>query len=117
MPGLDDPDWFDEAELEASGIGPLMGQVVRMAGLTGGALPTTTRDGWALERLTVAWPHESVLLTAPGSWIFEDRAGRSSEFVKIAEESELRACGFSPTGRSLVVATSSDVTMYSRSPE
>ena len=64
------------------------------------------------------WPEESLLLMQPmqpGSWIYETRPGRSAEFTKVAVESELRAWGFSPTGKSLVVATSSDVTIFSRS--
>ena len=69
---------------------------------------------WTVERLILDWPIESLLLVPPDSWIYETRAGRSSEFTKIAEEMEVRAWGFSPTGRSLILATSSDVTIYGR---
>jgi hypothetical protein len=112
----DENDWQDDFELEALGIGPLAGRTIRIAGLPGGALARTTRDGWCVERFALDWPIESVLLTPPGSWIYETRPGRSSAFVKLAEEYELRACGFSPTGNSLVVATASELTIFARTP-
>ena len=73
-----------------------------------------TRDGWGVERVILDWPTESLLLVPPGSSIFETRAGWSSDFTKVAEEIEVRAWGFSPTGRGLVLATTSDVTLYGR---
>jgi hypothetical protein len=115
MPEPGEDDWQDTHELDAKGIGPLAGQIVRTSGLAGGALALTTADGWTAERLVLDWPEESLLLMQPGSWIYETRPGRSAEFTKVAVESELRAWGFSPTGKSLVVATSSDVTIFSRS--
>lgn len=114
MPEIGEDDWQDLRELEALGIGPLGGQVVRTAGLAGGGLVLMTDDRWAVERLALDWPIESLLLVPPDSWIYEDRAGRSSDVAKIAEGSEVRAWGFSPTGRSLVLATSSDITIYGR---
>lgn len=114
MPEVDEKAWQDEYELEAQGIGPLGGQAVRTSGLAGGGLTLMTRDRWTVERLILEWPIESLLLVPPNSWIYETRVGRSSEFTKIAEEIEVRAWGFSPTGRSLVLATSSDVTIYGR---
>lgn len=114
VPEIDEEQWQDEYELEAQGIGPLEGQAVRTSGLAGGALALVTRDRWSVERLALDWPSESLLLVPPGSWIYETRAGRASDFTKIAEESEVRAWGFSPTGRSLVLATSSDVTIFGR---
>lgn len=114
MPEVGEESWQDEYELDAQGIGPLAGQAVCTSGLAGGGLPLMTRDRWTVERLILDWPIESLLLVPPDSWIYETRAGRSSEFTKIAEEMEVRAWGFSPTGRSLILATSSDVTIYGR---
>lgn len=116
-----DPDaanctWQDFSELEALGIGPLEDQLVRTSGLAGGALPTSTTDRWQIERLMLDWPDESLLLVAPDSWIYEQRPNRSSSFLKLAVESEVRAFGFSPTGRTLLLATSSDLVLYSREP-
>ncbi len=105
----------DEQQLEAEAIGPLAGTIIRMAGLHGGGLPLTTEDGWSLELVTMDWPHTDVLLLAPGSWLYGSLHGKESSFYKIATDSELRACGFSYTGRSLVVATSSDLVIYARS--
>ncbi|MGK4008044.1 hypothetical protein WMF31_35835 [Sorangium sp. So ce1036] len=111
-PGEDD--WQNTQELEAEGIGPLAGQAVRTSGLAGGGLALWTPDGWKAERLALDWPEESLLLVSPGSWIYETRAGRSVEFTKVAAAREVRAWGFSPTGESLILATSSDVTIFSR---
>jgi len=40
--------WYDPVQLQAAGIGPLDGQFIRLAGLHGGGLPLSTRDGWSL---------------------------------------------------------------------
>ncbi len=103
------PDWQDPFDLWAVGIGPLAGQHIRTAGISGGGLTRATRDGWSVERLALEWPDETLLLRQ--GWGF----GYSpSELVKIAVYSEVRAFGFSPTGRSLVFATSSDLAIWSR---
>jgi hypothetical protein len=111
----DEDGWHDTLELEARGIGPLAGQTVTTAGLHGGGLAISTRDRWIVEHLPLDWPNESLLLVPPDSWIYETRPGRSAEFTKVAVETELRAWGFSPTGKSLIIATSSDVTIFGRS--
>ena len=116
VPEPGEADWQDTFELETKGIGPLAAQTVRTSGLAGGGLAVLTADGWTAERLTLDWPEESLLLVPPGSWIYEMRAGRSDEFTKVAAKSGVRAWGFSPTGNSLILATSSDVTIFSRSP-
>jgi hypothetical protein len=99
-------DFFDAIRLTAVGFGPLAGQSVRIGGLFGGGLPLTTADGWCLEAQARAWPTHSVFLTASGS----------REPVCIGDDGacELRACGFSETGRSFVIATSCDLTMFKR---
>jgi hypothetical protein len=104
------PDWQDPFELWAVGIGPLAGQHIRTAGLSGGGLSVATRDGWSVERLALEWPDETLLLRR--GWGF---GYRPDEIFKIAVHSEVRAWGFSPTGRSLVYATSSDLAIWSRS--
>ena len=52
------------------------------------------------------WPTHSVFLSAPGA----------REAVCIGDDGacELRACGFSETGRSFVIATSCDLTVFTR---
>lgn len=111
----DDEEYFEgEQHLEAAGIGPLEGKVLHMAGLHGGGLPLTTEDRWSIEIVTLEWPSHEVLLFEPGSWLYGSLYSKPDNFSKLAIESELRACGFSHTGRSLVIASSSDVAIFSR---
>ena len=104
----------DGPDLACPGIGALTGTRVMIAGLFGGGLHTTTADGWSIDVVAPEWPHQRVILSAGGglnagepgtSWwhIFDDQ-----------QHGELRAAGFSPSGRTLVVATSSDVTLFVR---
>ena len=111
----DDAEYYDGEEfLEAEGIGPLEGKAIRVAGIIGGGLPTNTQDGWSLEVVTLDWPEHEVLLVEPFSSIYDSLYGKQAKFRKIARESELRAFGFSYSGKSLVIASSSDITVYGR---
>jgi hypothetical protein len=101
-------DWYDERRLRARGIGPLERQMVRLAGLHGGGLPTCGLDGWSVAAITLAWPDQHLLLLPPGEDLYSARAS----LTKLAVESEVRAFGFSDTGRTLVLATSSDIAIY-----
>ncbi len=102
------------ATLNVQGLGPVSGTVVRVAGLHGGGLSQETTDGWRVERLTLEWPIESVLLFTPGSRIFNVLSGQAHEFTKIFEESGVIACGFSPSGSTLLLATADEITIYRR---
>lgn len=110
----DEGDWQDILVLEAEGIGPLAHSQVRTAGLHGGGLSLCTRDGWTAEDFVLDWPDHTLLLVQPGSWAYGDAFGKPAEFTKVAVESETRAWGFSPTGESLILATSSDLTIWNR---
>jgi len=111
----DDEEYYEgERTLEAPGVGPLEGMTVRMSGLFGGGLPTMSADGWSIEVITLDWPEKEVLLLPPKSNLFGTLYGRPPSIHKIASDSELRACGFSYSGRSLVIATTSDLTIYGR---
>ena len=114
-PGEGEEDWQDCFGLEVEGIGPLAGQRLRTAGLHGGGLSRITRDGWSAEHLALDWPEECLLLVPPGGDIYGEYRGRPLKFSKLAVETGVRAWGFSPTGLSLVLATSSDLTVWSRS--
>lgn len=105
-----DNGWYDEYHLQALGIGPLEGKIIRLAGLQGGGLPTGTRDGWQACAVTLEWPEVSLLLVEPWKSIFDE----STPFTKLAEDLEIRAFGFSYTGNSLVIATSSDIAIFHR---
>lgn len=104
----------DYAHLEAQGIGPLQGHAIRIAGAGGGGLATTTADGWALHRLELDWPAQELVLTEPGSHLFGDLYEKPAPLHKIHQDSTVRACGFSATGLSLVIATSSDLLIIAR---
>jgi hypothetical protein len=100
-------------DLSCTGIGPLAGTSVRIAGLFGGGLHTGTDDGWGIDVVSPDWPHHRVLLsTGRGPW--QGSAGEQWWHVFHADYSELRAAGFSPSGRTLAVATSSDVMLWAR---
>lgn len=113
----DDRDyWADPGALEAAGLGPLEGQAVRIAGAGGGGLSTRTDDGWEIELHPLSWPQEELFLCPPGQSMLFQNPGAGRSLVKLRPfPSDLRAFGFSPTGRSLVIATSSDVEIFHRS--
>lgn len=114
---LPDPvteEWDDPFTLEAPGVGPLAGRRVRICGLYGGGLPVMTRDGWQAERLVLDWPDETLVLTSPGSSVFAAPPGRPAVFTKVAVRPEVRAWGFSSTGRSLVLASSGELSIFCR---
>ncbi len=104
----------DTANLLAPGIGPVASQFLRTAGLHGGGLATTTADGWSLDLLTLSWPHHSLFLTPPGHGLYGSAFGRLGDTTKLATDSEIRAFGFSPTGRAFIFATSSDLSVFNR---
>lgn len=107
-----DDTWYDERRLRALGIGPLENQTIRLAGLHGGGLLNSGRDGWWVDAITLEWPDVNLLLGGPWGWIYDGK----TPFAKLAEEREVRAFGFSDTGESLVLATSGDVTVIRWSP-
>ncbi|MFG3498602.1 hypothetical protein [Streptomyces sp. NPDC047928] len=94
----------DSPDLTCPGLGPVAGVPVRIAGLHGGGLHHGTGDGWYVDVVAPDWPHHRVVLSLGKEWwqVFH------------ADYSELRAAGFSPSGRTLAVATSSDLTLWTR---
>jgi hypothetical protein len=103
-----------ETKLEAQGIGILSDRTIRMSGLFGGSLPIITEDGWQLECVTLKWPEQMLILLPPSSYLYGPVTGHADSMTKIFEDSCIRAYGFSYTGRSLVIATTSDVTIFVR---
>lgn len=104
--------WLNEVQLSAVGIGPVSGQFIRIAGLFGGGLPLTTHDGWRIEVVTSPWPQANVFLVKPHTSLYQ----RAENGVKVAVSGacEFRVAGFSETGNSFAVATSCDLTLFSR---
>ncbi|AXK34528.1 hypothetical protein DVA86_19625 [Streptomyces armeniacus] len=100
-------------DLTCPGLGPVQGTRVRIAGLFGGGLHSTTPDGWGLDVVSPDWPHHRVFLSTDGG-LHKGPPGEKWWHVFHADYSELRAAGFSPSGRTLAVATSSDLTLWTR---
>ncbi|MFF4487118.1 hypothetical protein ACFY0F_11580 [Streptomyces sp. NPDC001544] len=100
--------------LQCPGLGPVAGSKVRIAGLFGGALHTTSGDGWKLEVVAPAWPNERVLLSRDGGLPHSGPHGERWWHIFHSNYSELRAAGFSPSGQTLAVATSSDLSLWTR---
>ncbi|MGJ3227083.1 hypothetical protein ACQEUV_17225 [Micromonospora aurantiaca (nom. illeg.)] len=98
----------------APGFGPLADTRVRIAGLFGGGLHTTTEDGWTVDIVAPDWPDERAMLSINGD-IYRGTVGTHWWPIVDSNYSELRAAGFSASGRTLVVATSSDITLWHRS--
>ncbi|CAL9349299.1 hypothetical protein [Streptomyces sp. enrichment culture] len=101
-------------DLSCEGIGPLAGTRVRMAGWFGGGLHTGTDDGWGVEVVSPEWPHHRVLLSRGSGMPHDGPHGERWWHIHDASSCELRAAGFSPSGRTLAVATSSDLTLWTR---
>ncbi|WP_369191633.1 hypothetical protein [Streptomyces sp. R08] len=100
-------------DLVCPGLGPIAGVPVRIAGLFGGGLHTGAPGGWAVDVVSPEWPHDRVVLST-GHGIHKGQAGEAWWHIFDADYSELRAAGFSPSGRTLAVATSSDLTLWTR---
>jgi hypothetical protein len=105
-------DWLDSIQLTATSIAPHAGVQVRIAGLSGGGLPHSTRDGWHLEIAAPAWPKIAVFLEPLGSSVLVEH--RAAGARKLFEDYEPRVVGFSDTGRSFVIATSDTLYFVAR---
>ena len=105
-------DDLDQTRLTSRGIGPLSDLKIRLAGLHGGGLPTSTSDGWSIDIIALDWPQHTLFITAPFNSLFH---GDGNSY-KIAQDgvTGYRAAGFSETGQSFVFATSSDLDIYAR---
>ncbi|MER6916869.1 hypothetical protein ABT354_34935 [Streptomyces sp. NPDC000594] len=109
---LTDPE--DSPDLVCPGLGPVAGVPVRIAGLHGGGLHTGAGGGWTVEVVRPDWPHDRVILFGPGGRIDQGPPGGMCWHILHSRHSTLRAAGFSPSGRTLVVATSSGITLWTR---
>jgi hypothetical protein len=101
-------------DLSCPGIGSLADTRVGIAGLFGGGLHTATDDGWTVDVVAPDWPNERVILSLNGD-IYRGTVGTHWWHVFNSDYSELRAAGFSASGRTMVVATSSDIMLWHRS--
>lgn len=97
----------DEQTLEIEGVGPLTGLTIRVAGIFGGALCTRTPDGWQLEATLTNSSDDLLRLLPP-------EPGSAGPLLFTGFVPEVRAAGFSPTGRSFVIATGAEVFVFAR---
>lgn len=67
-----------------------------------------------MERFVLHWPEEILLLVPPGRNIYGQSPRAGIDFHRMATRIAPRAFGFSPTGKTLLLATSSDITIWSR---
>ncbi|MHC5906527.1 hypothetical protein ACVNF4_21870 [Streptomyces sp. S6] len=111
-PEGDFPD--SDPDLTCPGLGPVAGHRVHIAGLFGGGLHTGASGGWALQVVAPAWPNERVLLSRGSGLPHSGPHGERWWHLFHSNYSELRAAGFSPSGRTLAVATSSDLSLWIR---
>jgi hypothetical protein len=105
-------DNYDHQKLMVKGIGVLDGQMIRVAGLWGGGLNTMTEDGWRLVKISPDYPLSSIVLCPPRCDLL---LGPGSEkCLKIIGDENIMVYGFSQTGKSFIVGTSSDLIIFSR---
>ncbi|MFD8911073.1 hypothetical protein [Streptomyces sp. NPDC059575] len=107
-----EPDTPDD-DLTHPGLGPVAGQPVRIAGLFGGGLHSGSGDGWTVTAVSPDWPHDRVILSTAGG-LHQGEPGTTWWHILHSTYAELRAVGFSPSGRTLAVATSADLTLWTR---
>ncbi|MBW8487594.1 hypothetical protein [Actinomadura parmotrematis] len=107
------PDPADDDDLVRHGIGPVAAEPVRIAGLFGGGLHTGTGDGWSVEVVAPGWPDQRVILSSDGGQ-HSGSPGGTWWHVRHVDHAELRAAGFAPSGETFVVATSADVSLWTR---
>ncbi|MEU1724589.1 hypothetical protein [Nonomuraea sp. NPDC005692] len=106
-----DPAWPDDYTLTCQGIGPLTDTAIKISGLLGGGLHTTTTNGWSIDVVTPDWPIASVLLSSSGD-PYRDEPGSTWWHIHREEACELRTAGFSPTGHTLAIASSCTLTLF-----
>lgn len=111
-----DHDGYSHDTLTAWDLSGVNSDPVRMSGVGGGGLKRFTSDGWSVEAIPIAWPIYYYVLQHPGSSIFSDyKLGRKPKFDLLDYDYQQMAWGFSNSGNSLLLTSSSDVILWSRS--
>lgn len=108
-----DDGWLVASELRARGIGPIQDDWVSVAGIWGGGLPRMTGDGWGVTVTAVDWPAEQVVLEPPGRSVLVEELSDGCVMLD-RPVNEVRAVGFTWSGRTLIAATSADMQMWAR---
>jgi hypothetical protein len=105
-----DNTWHDPVHLVATGIGPLADQRIRLAGLWCGGLTRITVDGWRLDVVSPSWADDAVFLVPPRGDLYRGDA------TKLLDWDQVRAAGFSETGRTLAIAQAHTLYLFARGP-
>ena len=105
---------FETSCLTAPGFAEFATHTVSTSGLHGGGLALTTHDGWCIEHFVFDWPESIVTLSPSGQSSDYATLGRPTTIYRLPSDSTTRAYGFSPTGRSIVLASSSDLHIINR---
>lgn len=101
-------DWFAADQLSAAGIGEFSGQMIPIVGLCGGQGHVTTPDGWRLEsRVDKGSVLSSSLIDPTASNVMT---------VPLNSITEYRAVSFNPSGRFLLLASTSEAQVMARGP-
>lgn len=110
-----DDDGLDIKSLKGTRLDHPADERFDMAGLYGGGLRTTTDDGWSVEQLRgrrVLHPPGASIHFLGSAW---DSHSKDSTFFLIdSTVDDIRAFGFSWTGRTLVCASSGTLTIWGR---
>ena len=94
--------WIDDQEMSVEGIGPAQNQWFSVVGLWGGELKPSNHDHWSV--------HSKSSGNQDVPYIRHAQSG--AKWLVDTPVTEIRAFGFSPSGRILVLATSSEVSAY-----
>ena len=106
---------YDRQTGTVDGIGALEGMRVPIHGMRGAIetsaqLPTRTADGWELQ-----WKEEPEYLGRPDTPVYLRAPHQvAGPGYLLGEFEPIYAIGFSPTGRTLVIAESYTITVFSR---
>lgn len=108
-------DGYDPATLSAYDLSGQGTVPIRMSGIDGGGLKRCTQDGWSVEAIPIEWPIFYYILQYPETSIYSDHVlGRVSEFELIDYDYQQTAWGFSNSGNTLLLTSSSDIILWSR---
>jgi hypothetical protein len=73
-----------------------------------------TEDGWSCAVIAPDWPAQRVVLQPPGANLIVEKFAYGCVQIADSEAVELRTAGFSSDGRTLIVATSAGVSLWTR---
>ncbi|HPE54825.1 MAG TPA: hypothetical protein PK904_00385 [Bacteroidales bacterium] len=105
-------DWINSYELWSFGIGELSDEKVLVGGLHGGGLPHTCIFGDSLIYMATDWPTIDIIFEPNLKSVFKEEDAQ--DCYRVFHNSGLRAFGFSYNGQYFIIATSSEVMVYSK---